>query len=141
MVMGDSHVRRLAEHQHILAKKLKHVKFYFYHQGGAHLDFVENNLHRAEGFDILVVMAGGNELLEASKQYYMAAHDRILTACRELGIRVTIFPSIWPRGDRQFNIKAKQLAEFMAESFQDHPRAVHWMWDRRLPMKNYDGTH
>jgi lysophospholipase L1-like esterase len=121
--------------------RLEDMEMEFKAKGGVHIGYVESILEEVEDCDILVVMAGGNELQEASFQYYTAAHDRILAAARARGIKAVVFPSIWPRSDNDYNAKARRLANYMNTRYWKHPLAVHWEWDRRQAMRNYDGVH
>ena len=62
MVIGDSHVRRLAEFRDVLDSKVWNATIDFLHQGGARLDFAIDNAHHAANYDITVVMLGGNDI-------------------------------------------------------------------------------
>jgi hypothetical protein len=131
----------LAEHRDIITQKIKDVQVDFVSRGGATLGFVEGSMHRTQGYDVLVVMAGGNELHKAEPGYYYAAHDRIMDSAKRLGIRSVIFPAIWPRSDRVFNERARRLSLLMEQRYWRDPYAVHWIWDRRQSMRNYDRVH
>ena len=141
VVIGDSHVRRLMEFRYIIDHKLKWTNVQFIHRGGAQLNFVEENLYRAYGCDILIVMAGGNELEHASLGYYETVYERIVQNARENGIQAIVFPSLWPRAQSNYNRKALQVAERMDEKYWLHPYVISWMWDKRQPMRTIDGVH
>ena len=53
-------MRRLAQFHHLLEAKLYRGETIvdFIHRGGARLDFVLDNIERARGYDVIVVMAG-----------------------------------------------------------------------------------
>ena len=67
--MGDSHVRRIAVHRNLLHEELNRgeVSVSFLHRGGAELQFVLQNMDQAIGFDIVIVMAGGNDLANGAQ--------------------------------------------------------------------------
>jgi hypothetical protein len=66
LIIGDSHGRHMAAHQHLISQGLKHIGVEFISEGGAQLHFAEEKTHQARGYGILVVMTGGNELIEAT---------------------------------------------------------------------------
>jgi lysophospholipase L1-like esterase len=144
LIIGDSHVRRMEEFRTELTRKLAYrgasVRLMF--KGGAHLNFIEDNLEQLRGFDVVVVMAGGNDLSSgASEGYFEALYSRIYRGALRVGVRAVVFTSIWPRQDSRFNSKARSISRRMERKYEDHPYVVFWQWDRRQTFRTYDGVH
>ena len=143
MVFGDSHLRRMGEFQDILDRKIHHTgaTVEFKYRGGARLSFAEKNLHLARGFDLLIIMIGGNDLsLGARQEYFEVCHNRIRDQAKELNIGALIFMSIWPRQNLGYNVALRLLDEKLsADSHRSY--GSYWRWDRRLPLATYDTVH
>lgn len=144
LVIGDSHVRRMAEFRHILQAKLHHnrIRVNFVHRGGAHLSFAESEVKKAYGYDIVLIMVGGNDLDRgATIPYFEASYRRIETAARERGITQIIITSVWPRHNGLFNHRATLLTQHLWTLFQYNQLVTFWQWDYRQSFMTYDGVH
>lgn len=142
--MGDSHVRRIAEFEHVARQKLSQgqVRISFYYRGGAGLRFIEENMEVARGYDLLVVMAGGNDLDNgASYTSMVAMYDRIVRKAMEKNIRAVAITSVWPRSNRAFNQRARYLSERLDVHYATRDQVMFWMWDRRQRYRTIDGVH
>lgn len=144
VVIGDSHVRRMVQHRQILDRKNGNnttVDFIF--RGGAHLSFVEDQLkHIAHRYHILIVMAGGNDLSSgALRVHFQAAYDRIANLAFNAGIKVVAIPSLWPRQSGIFNRAVQDHSYVFGDLYRGNPQMVFWQWDRRQPLRTYDGVH
>ena len=64
LVIGNSHVRRMSEFEYLIRAKLGQgrVTIDWRFRGRAHLDFAEREVERAVGYDIIVIMVGGNDI-------------------------------------------------------------------------------
>lgn len=114
----------------------------FLYRGGVGLQFVMDSMHEAAGYDMLVVMAGGNDLASgAPEAYFDYCYDRILLEARRLRIKATVFTSLWPRQNAVYNTKLKQINKNMLDKYKGHLDAVFWQWDKRQPMRTYDRVH
>lgn len=137
-------MRRMTEYRDILDDKLAYLNttISYLFRGGAHLNFVEDHSAQARGFDILIVMVGGNDLASgASSTYFRACYHRIVVSALNLGVKSVIFPSIWPRQSVEFNRRARQHSVWMNEQYDQHPLVIFWQWDRRKPSQTYDSVH
>ena len=142
--MGDSHVRRIEEYRGLMDGKLNRgeIAVSFVYRGGAGLDFILCNMEQARGYDILIVMAGSNDLSRQAKRPYFEHCYRIIEErSRELGVRQTVITSFWPRKDVQYNRVALLHHQHMSVCLKDHPRMTYWSWDRRQPSRTYDSVH
>ena len=114
----------------------------FVHKGGAQLHFVHCNLEQARGYDILIVMAGGNDLASGAKlDYYRRYYDIIETEAREMGVQQVIITSFWPRQDSAYNTMVRQHHEYWTAHYDHHNLMTFWTWDRRQCFRTYDGIH
>ena len=142
--MGDSHVRRIAVHRNLLQDKLNRgeVSVSFIHRGGAELHFILQNLDQARGFDILIIMAGGNDLANGAQlPYYSTYYNYIEEKARELNISQVIITSLWPRHNPAYNAMARQHFEYWSDFYNQHNLIAFWSWDRRQSYRTYDGIH
>ena len=102
----------------------------FVHKGGAQLHFVYCNLEQARGYDILIVMAGGNDLASGAKlEYYRRYYDIIETEAREMGVQQVIITSFWPRQDSAYNTMVCQHHEYWTVHYDHHNLMTFWTWD------------
>ena len=142
MVIGDSHVRRLAEFRDVLDSKVWNATIDFLHQGGARLDFAIDNAHRAANYDITVVMLGGNDIGRGSSAAAVAEKTQVaVDALVQQGSKSVIVMSIWPRNDQSFNRKAAAVSQILDARYHYERNVNFWVWDRRQPMATYDGVH
>ena len=142
--MGNSHVRRIGAFGDLLHTKLNRgeVSVSFSHRGGAGLNFVINNLEQARGFDILVIMAGGNDLTRGAKiPYFQQTYDTIEETARELGVQQVIITSFWPRRAPSYNQMAREHHEYFEDHFIVNGLMTFWSWDRRQSFRTFDGVH
>lgn len=143
--MGDSHVRRMLPYRSILDRKLAHIAttVTFVCQGGAHLPYVEHQLRDiTRRYDILIVLAGGNDVSSgATSTYFQAYYQRLSQMAFNAGIRVVIVPSLWPRQNGWYNRAIVAHRWHFRSFFMGNPGVVFWEWDRRLPTRTFDGVH
>ena len=142
--MGDSHVRRIGAFTNLLHTKLSRgeVSVSFSHRGGAGLNFILNNIEQARGFDILIIMAGGNDLTRGAKiPYFKQTYDTIEEMARELGVKQVIITSFWPRRAPAYNHMAREHHEYFEDHFRTNRLMTFWNWDRRQAFRTYDGVH
>lgn len=143
LVIGDSHVRRLQREAFGVRERLAGIETNFMGAGGSGSEFVLSNAWRADGYRVVIVMTGGNDLANGHslphiiRQYQLIA-DSLLS---RRGVEAVIFPSIWPRRDNRFNGGATQLADCIQHLFRNNSRVALWRWDRRQPFRTYDGVH
>lgn len=111
-------------------------------RGGVGLQFVIDRMSEAGGYDIVVVMAGGNDLASgAPDSFFTRCYDRIRSEAQRLRVKITIFTSIWPRQCTAYNNRLRPLMENMMARYTNLPDVVFWQWDRRQSLKTYDGVH
>lgn len=140
--MGDSHVRRLAEFSNYGLEKLELIELEFIHRGGSGTNFVLQNTHRARGFDIVIVMAGGNDIANGASMDFIKSQFRLIAKnLLNTGVKSVIFTSIWPRKDTAFNRKIRILNNNIKLEYEGNPRVTGWNWDRRQSFKTYDTVH
>ena len=114
----------------------------FFAKGGAKLHHVLQKLHEARGFDIMVLMVGGNDLSSgAGRHHFERYYSLIADRARSLGVQNIIITSIWPRADREFNDIAYLHNDYMMQKYLHHPFITFWTWDRRQPFGTFDGVH
>lgn len=143
MVIGDSHVRRLAEHHNHIRERMAGIEIEFRGVGGTGTSFVLQNAHLACGFNIVIIMTGGNDLANGkSIAHILGEYQRIADSYLEWrDVEAVLFTSIWPRQNRIFNRKAREILQEMDRRYYRHPFITAWAWDRRQPFKTYDGVH
>ena len=144
VVFGDSHLRRMNPFIDLLGEKLYRgqMEVEFFAKGGAKLHHVLQKLHEARGFDIMVLMVGGNDLSSgAGKHHFERYYDLIAERARRLGIKSVIITSIWPRANREFNRFAYLHNNYMMEKYMNDPFVTFWIWDSRQPFGTFDGVH
>ena len=146
LVIGDSHVRRIREYQHLITAKLRQgrVSIDWRFRGGAYLDFAEREVERAYGYDIIVMMVGGNDLDRGTPRASIeASYARMENLARIRGVKRLIVTSIWPRRDANFNAVARTHARVCSSLYQNLRRNLitFWEWDERQPFRTYDGVH
>ena len=140
--MGDSHVRRLEPYKSFLIGRLPDgLTVEFLHRGGSGVAFVEENIDRARGCDEVIVMTGGNDIYKYSANEMICAYNRIERALLAIGVSYVIFTSIWSRSDGEFNRRTTYLGNAIVNRYWSSPRSAGWVWERRQPVKNYDGVH
>ena len=141
LVVGDSHVRRMAEvSEPALTNMLREVTVTFLHKGGEGVRFLWQ-LPTDEHFDIVVFAVGSNNLAngmtpeELFKRLNFHA-KRILDAglCRKV-----VMMGMWPRADSKFN---KAMRVFNKFKSTDRERVVFWRWSHHLRYRILpDRTH
>ena len=137
-------MRRMSVFSHLLEEKLHRgqMRVDFMFRGGAKLDWVLHNIDEAEGYDILVVMAGGNDLSSGATKHYFDRHYQWLEEqAWRLRLKSVIITSIWPRGDRQYNRMALAHNTYMVHKYFPNPFVTFWEWDLRQPFRTVDGVH
>lgn len=118
------------------------VQVSFVARGGIGLDFVQDNLYRARNADIVVVMAGGNDVASgAGVGFLVRSYENIIDQAARLNIKSTVFMSLWPRSNCRFNNQIRRMNVTLWRRFSLYPRVVVWFWDRRLSMRTFDGVH
>lgn len=135
-------MRRMGAFKHILDRKLGDgATASLVHSGGAGLRFVLDNLERARNADLLVVMAGGNDLARgASEQYLINTYEYIILRAKALGVKAVAFMSHWTRYDMSRN-NIRVINKNLGKYFRGYPGAVFWQWDTRLRLTTIDGVH
>lgn len=142
LVWGDSHVRRLSEFRHRVESRLNNVVITFIGIGGATTSTLMNRIETARGYDIVCLMVGGNDVSNGiSANSLVQSYEELATTLWNLGIRTVVFASMWPRADRSFNRMIGRVSQIMENRYMGHRRIVFWKWDRRQPMRTYDGVH
>ena len=111
-------------------------------RGGAGLSFVLENLQMARGCDLVVIMAGGNDI-DAGAPYDELCEMMILIwqKSRSLNIGATLFLSHWPRENQVYNDKIESANQDLRVRFGPLPNVAFWQWDRRLPLERIDSVH
>lgn len=117
-------------------------------RGGTGLQYIKDNIEQARGFDMLLVMTGGNDVANGKPfSFFQKKYSEITAEARHRGVRAIVFSSIWPRKDTNFNNCIRQLNDrspHNANSLDAVARnngAVFWDWDRRQPLQTFDGVH
>ena len=106
------------------------------------MDFVLRELQQARDFDVVVIMAGGNDLSTGvTLPQFEAAYSNIEYAARRANIKSVVVASIWPREDGHFNRLARRHSEFFSNIWYQHDLFTFWHWDRRQAFRTYDGVH
>ena len=80
LVVGDSHVRRMAEHETLLRAKLNYGRLQMTcrYRGGARLDFAIEEMFYTRQFDVVVIMVGGHDLdLGTGPIHFQASYKQI----------------------------------------------------------------
>ena len=141
--MGDSHVTRLARYQHELLNHLSGVSLRFTERRGAGIWWGERNAHAAMDVDVVVLMLGGNDLDSGMSATQLA--DRIGHLGRQMvdqyRAQTVVITSQWPRTSQQYNLRAREFASIMERRHLGDEAVTFWLWDRRQPWRNRDGTH
>ena len=100
------------------------------------------NMDKTYGYDVVVIMAGGNDLDAGAKwPYFNTTYNQIAEEAQYYGVKKVVITSIWPRWDKRFNSRARQLEEQTEERFKQHSRVTYWSWDKRQSYVTYDGVH
>jgi len=114
-------------------------------EGGEEVDswrctsYLSLNMDQAQGFDVLVVVAGGNDLDNGAKRpYFDTTYDQIDQEARFYGVRKVIITSLWPRWYGRYNRSARRHEEYMEAKFRGHRRIIFWTWDERQSFCTYD---
>ena len=112
-------------------------------QGGAGINWAEQQVGRCAGFRLVVLMIGGNDLDAGWCSPYQLA-DRIGFLAHQIlqeGAETVVIPSLWPRSNVNYNTRARQYAGIMERRFSFDPQVTFWLWDRRQAWRNVDGVH
>ena len=135
-------MRRIAEHAHTMRQKLQNVDLDFIHRGAAGIQFGMDRSKDARGYDIVIVMLGGNDIANGASSYNVSR--RLVDLADELlerGVQHMVITTIWPRASKSFNRTAREVSEYLLRIYRDHHDITCWAQDRRLPMTVVDGTH
>ena len=146
LVIGDSHVRRINEFMPLIDSKLRqgYVTVDLEFRGGSGLSFAEERLRRARGYDIVIIMVGGNDLDRGAThvcfEHAYAVFERL---ARQAGIRSVIITSLLPRQDPWFNTRARQHFRECWDRYYGRRDSIitFWQWDLRQPFRTIDGVH
>ena len=144
LIVGDSHVRRMAEHEALLRAKLNYgrLQMTYRYPGGARRDFAIEEMFYTCQFDVVVIMVGGNDLDSgAGPIHFQASYKQIEDQARRAGVKSLIITSIWPRHNPVFNRNARAHTTFFSNMYYDHNLITFWQWDDRQPFRTYDGVH
>ena len=111
-------------------------------QGGTGLEYVRQNINMATGFDMLVVMTGGNDVANGKDETFLEyQYGEIAMRAHYIGVQEVVFTSIWPRKDRGFNDYIKELNSSKLKKYAVEYGAIFWLWDKRQPFFTEDGVH
>ena len=144
LVLGDSHVRRLAEREYLINDHLQGVLLTWRFLPGGYIEFAEYNIRAAFCHQIVVLMLGGNDLDNGCSEYQLA--DRVIHVANSMILHsyyteAVIITSLWPRSSQEYNRRARLYAALMERRLSADTQVVFWLWDRRQPWRNTDGTH
>ena len=89
-------------------------------------------------------MLGGNDLDNGCSEYQLA--DRVIHVANSMILHsyyteAVIITSLWPRSSQEYNRRARLYAALMERRLSADTQVVFWLWDRRQPWRNTDGTH
>jgi lysophospholipase L1-like esterase len=142
LVVGDSHVRRMQPHSHAL-ERLQSITVDWAFRGGATTKFAEEQVDKADGHQVVVIMLGGNDLANGMPVDTLVErlHALAYSYLRKPQVKCVVLPSVWPRGDEAFNRKAATLSEQLEIKYRGHPSITYWQWDKRQSWRNSDGVH
>ena len=118
--MGDSHVQRMSEFSYLLESKLNRgeVEVFFLYRGGAKLIHVLDDIDAARGYDVLVIMAGRDDLSSgAGRHHYDGCYHCLENRAKHMGIKAVVITSLWPRADQFYNRMVYWHNEYMMEKY------------------------
>lgn len=142
MVMGDSQARRTSAHRKWMEEKLGQVRLDWECRGGAVIDTIYDRRALARGYDIVLLMVGGNDLANGA-DVRTVCHglsdlaDRILAQ----GVGTVVITALWPRRNRRYNHRARLITERLGRRYEGDRQVVFWRTDKRLPRRLVDGVH
>lgn len=141
-MLGDSHVHRMAAYRQFALERLETVELRFIGKGGSGLQYIIDNSDLAHGYDIVILMTGGNDLHNGASLTQMITDYSYATALLMAeGVQQIVITALWPRKDAAYNSAARLLAERMEARYFGHPVITHWLVDRRQSFYTYDGVH
>lgn len=135
-------MRRLAEFRHLTQARLETVNLTYIGIGGTGLQYVINNAELAHGYDIVILMTGGNDLDNgASETQLITDYSFAASLLMAEGVQQILITAIWPRQNAQFNSAARDLAEKLEARYYGHPIITFWLSERRQSFFTIDGVH
>ena len=143
LILGDSHVGRMFPYRRWLGQHTTDISVRWIWQGGAGINWAEQQVGRCAGFRLVILMIGGNDLDVGWCSPYQLA-DRIGFLADQIlqeGAETVVIPSLWPRSNVNYNTRARQYAGIMERRFSFDPQVTFWLWDRRQAWRNVDGVH
>ena len=90
LIISESHVRRTSEFEYLIRTKLGQgrITIDWRFRGGAHLDFAEREVERAVGYDMIVIMVGGNDIDSGTTRARMgSSYARIELIAKERRVK------------------------------------------------------
>ena len=103
------------------------------------LSFTEEWLRASQGYCIVIIMMGGNDLNRgATHVCFRHAFTTIERQARQAGIRSVIITSLWPRQVRA----SVHFRERSDRYYSPGDRVISfWQWDIRQLLTTTDGAH
>ena len=140
LVVGDSHVRRMAEVAYpFMPDCMAGVTVSFHHKGGAGVQFCWN-IPADTKYDIIVLCIGSNNIANGMEPSDLFSRLNFHAGrCMDSGLCTeVIIMGLWPRANRQYNAKMRVFNSFKSTD----ARIFFWKWSshfryRILP----DRTH
>ena len=137
LIVGDSHTRRLAAHRSQICRRVESIQLSFLHRGGVGIQYGIDRTEEARLRDIVIIMlANGMSIPTVIRQLEDLANGLL-----RHGAQHVVITAIWPRQNRLFNDRARQVTEQLSETYRNHPRITLWLTERRLSMMTIDGVH
>ena len=122
-------MRRMSEFSYLLESKLNRgeVEVFFLYREGAKLNHVLDNINAARGYEVLVIMAGGNDLSSgAGRHCYYRYYHCLENQAKQMSINAVVITTLWPRADKFYNRMVYWHNEYMMENYWDHPFVTFW---------------
>ena len=133
---------RMYPYRRWLGEHLSQVSVRWNWRGGAGISWAEQQVGHCAGFQLVVIMIGGNDLANGCTAAELAERmGRLAQQILREGAELVVIPSLWPRSNVSYNALARQYASIMENSYSYDPRITFWLWDRRQAWRNYDGVH
>ena len=132
LVLGNSHVCRLAEREYLINDHLQSVLLTSRFLPGGYIDFAEDNIRAAFGHQIVVLMLRGNVSRKGDPG------DKLL---HSYYTEVVVITSLWPMSSQEYNRWARLYAALMERRLSADTQVVFWLWEFRQPWRNTESTH
>lgn len=131
-------------HQGILDRKIQgnvHIEA----RGGANMSYAWQFARRPYMcYDVVVIMLGGNDISNGEPIPALVNEARRVARAfftNHCSVQRVIFPSIWPRYEHQFNVRAQRYFDALKSLEDNHSNVTCWKWDWRQPWQTIDGVH